>query len=162
MYSLDALDARLLATLRASPRLGLMEASRRLGVARGTAQARLDKLARSGVLTGFGPDVEPARMGYPILAFVYFDIQQGRLRDAVAELERVPEVLEAFGMSGPHDLLCRVVAHDPEHLQELLNHVLNSPVIRRSTTNIVLSRQIALRTGPLEEAAGSGTTLPAR
>src|SRR4051812_5487655 len=51
---IDQLDARLLLTLRALPRIGLLEVSRRLGVARGTVQARLEKLQARGVITGFG------------------------------------------------------------------------------------------------------------
>ena len=39
---LDELDARLISLLTAEPRIGVLEASRRLGVARGTVQARLD------------------------------------------------------------------------------------------------------------------------
>ena len=54
----------------------------------------MDKLAARGVITGFGPDVEPAEMGYPVLAFVSLEIVQGRLEEAVAGLEQVPEVLE--------------------------------------------------------------------
>ncbi|MEA2376218.1 MAG: hypothetical protein QOD13_125, partial [Thermoleophilaceae bacterium] len=68
---IDELDARILAALRAQPRIGVLEISRQLGVARGTVTARLEKLQARGVVTGFGPDVEPARMGYPVLAFVF-------------------------------------------------------------------------------------------
>ena len=107
---IDELDARILGLLAAEPRVGIMEASRRLGVARGTVQARLAKLEQQGVVRGYGPEVDPARMGYPVLAFVFLQIAQGRLAEAVAVLEEVPEVLEATATSGPSDLLCRVVA----------------------------------------------------
>ena len=43
----DVLDARLIALLAIEPRIGVLEASRRLGVARGTVQARLDRLRRA-------------------------------------------------------------------------------------------------------------------
>lgn len=149
----DDLDRRLIETFRAEPRIGLMEASRRLGVARGTVQARLDRLARRGVVTGYGPEVDPAALGYPVMAFVLLEIAQGRLDEAVAWLEPIPELIEADGVSGPHDLLCRVVARDTEHLQHVLNRVLGTPAIRRSTSYIVLSQQIPPRTGPLVHAA---------
>ena len=97
---IDELDGRLLLVLRENPRIGVVEIARRLGVARGTVQARMDKLAARGVITGFGPDVEPARMGYPVLAFVSLEIVQGRLEEAVAGLMKVPEVLEAHGVTG--------------------------------------------------------------
>jgi DNA-binding Lrp family transcriptional regulator len=151
---IDDLDARLIAELRASPRVGLLEIARRVGVARGTVQARLSKLEARGVVTGYGPEVEPAAMGYPIQAFVLMELAQGRLSDAVRILEGVPEVIEADAISGPQDLICRIVARDTEHLQELINRLLTSAAIRRATSYIVLTRQVPPRTAPLVAATG--------
>jgi len=153
--TIDALDARLIAALREQPRVGLLEISRRLGVARGTVQARLAKLEGRGVVTGYGPEVDPSAMGYPISAFMLIELTQGRLAEAVERLASVPEVLEADAVSGPQDLICRVVARDTEHLQELVNELLGTPAIRRCTSYIVLSRQVPPRSGPLVAAAGA-------
>ncbi|MCW3065371.1 MAG: Lrp/AsnC family transcriptional regulator [Solirubrobacterales bacterium] len=153
---IDELDARIIDLLSTEPRIGIMEASRRLGVARGTVQARLAKLDERGVIRGHGPEVDPGRMGYPVLAFVFLQITQGQLKEAVALLRRVPEVLESTAVSGPSDLLCRVVARDTEHLQEIVNRILSNQAIRRSTSYIALSQPIRYRTGPLVSAAGSG------
>ena len=151
---MDDLDARLIAELRAQPRVGLLEIARRLGVARGTVQARLAKLESRGVITGYGPEVDPAAMGYSIQAFVLLELTQGRLAEATSVLESVPEVVEADAISGPQDLLCRLVARDTEHLQEIVNRILATAAIRRSTSYIVLSQQVKPRTGPLVAAAG--------
>ena len=153
--TIDELDARLIGTLRDNPRVGLLEVARRLGVARGTVQARLAKLERRGVVTGYGPEVDPGAMGYAISAFVFVELNQGRLAEAVELLGTVPEVLEADAISGPQDLVCRVVARDTEHLQDLVNTLLATPAIQRCTSHIVLSRQVPPRTGPLVAAAGS-------
>jgi DNA-binding Lrp family transcriptional regulator len=152
---IDGLDSRLLLTLRANPRIGLIEVARRLGVARGTVQARLEKLQARGVITGFGPEVEPAEMGYPVLAFVALEIVQGRLDEAVEGLREVPEVLEAHGVTGDRDLLCRVVARDNTHLQDVINAMLHTGAVQRSTSSISMTRQIPFRIDPLIEAAGS-------
>src|SRR4051795_2079301 len=171
--TIDELDARLISTLRANPRIGLLEVARQLGVARGTVQARLAKVAgrggvtaagagearlakleARGVITGHGPEVDPHAMGYPIAAFMLVELAQGRLDEAVTALDAIPEVLEADATSGPHDLICRVVARDTEHLQELVNNMLATPAIRRCTSYIVLSRQVPPRPGPLVAAAG--------
>jgi DNA-binding Lrp family transcriptional regulator len=157
---IDALDARLIALLRDEPRLGLMEASRRLGVARGTVQARLAKLEDRGVIRGYGPDVDPARLGFPVLAFVFLQIAQGRLAEAVSVLTATPEVLEATATSGPSDLLCRIVARDTEHLQEIVNRLLSNTAIRRSTSYIALSQQIPYRTAPLVAAGAAADAAP--
>ena len=154
--TIDELDARIIGLMQREPRIGLLEVSRRLGVARGTVQARVTKLTARGVVTGFGPDLDPARMGYPVLAFVFLEIAQGRLAEAVEVLEAIPEVIEAHGTTGPLDLLCRIAARDNEHLQEILNRILSSPAIRRTTSYIAMSRQIEFRTQPLVEAASAG------
>lgn len=150
---IDELDGRLIRALRENPRVGLLEISRQVGVARGTVQARLTKLEQRGVVTGYGPEIEPAAMGYPILAFVLMDLAQGRLAEAVEVLDRVPEVIEADAISGPHDVIARVVARDTEHLQEVVNQLVATDAIERSTSYIVMTRQVPPRLSPLVEAA---------
>jgi DNA-binding Lrp family transcriptional regulator len=152
--TIDELDARLIAELRAHPRLGLLEISRRLGVARGTVQARLSKLEGRGMVLGYGPEIDPAELGHAIQALVMLELTQGRLAEAVEALEATPEVLEVDAVSGPQDLICRVAARDTEHLQEIVNRLLAADAIRRSTSYVVLSRPIRPRVQPLVDAVG--------
>lgn len=149
---MDDLDARLIALFAAEPRIGVLEASRRLGVARGTVQARLDRLAATGVVTGWGPDVSPAALGFPVSAFLTLEIRQdaGGGHDAVgAHLAAIPEVLEAHTTTGAGDLWVRVVARSNTDLQRVIDRVLADPAIVRSTTVIALATQVGYRTLPL-------------
>lgn len=146
---LDALDGRLIHALAESPRAGILEIARQLEVARGTVQARLDKLRQRGVITGFGPDVDVRAMGYDVLAFTTIEIAQGRLQDVVDHLRDIPEVLEAHATSGIGDLHCRVVARTNAHLQDVINRILEVQGIDRTTTVIALSDQIPYRVLPL-------------
>ncbi len=146
---IDELDARLITTLAGSPRAGVMELARKLGVARGTVQARLDKLQGRGVIRGFGPDLSLEALGYDVLAFVTLEIAQGALAEVVAHLETIPEVIEAHTTTGPGDLHCRVVAQSNEHLQDVLSKVLSVSGIRRTSTQIALTGQIRSRVLPL-------------
>ena len=130
-----------------------MDLARRLGVARGTVQARLDKLTARGVVTGFGPDLSPTALGYEVLAFSTLDIAQGRLADVVEHLRDIPEVIEAHGTTGPGDLHCRVVARTNDHLQQVINRMLEVQGINRTSTVIALSGQIPARILPLVDAA---------
>ena len=68
--SIDPLDVALIELLAAEPRVGVLEASRRLGIARGTVQARLDRMRDRGVISGYGPDVDPVALGYEVTAFI--------------------------------------------------------------------------------------------
>lgn len=146
---IDDLDARLILAMAASPRAGVMELARRLGVARGTVQARLDKLQARRVVTGFGPDLDLRVLGYDVLAFVTLEIAQGRLADVTAHLAGIPEVLEAHATTGPGDLHCRVVARTNEHLQDVISGMLKVNGIMRTTTQIALTEQLGHRVLPL-------------
>lgn len=172
---LDRLDAALLDLLAEEPRTSVLEAARRLRVARGTVQARLDRLQREGVVTGFGPDVDPAAIGYPVTAFCSVEIRQrdaagapgppgtATTHDAVARhLAGVPEVLEAHTVTGGSDLLVRVVARSNADLQRVIDRVLESPYVVRLSTTIVLATPLRSRTMPLvRQAAGGPPPAPA-
>ncbi|MEY2437702.1 MAG: hypothetical protein QOF97_2538 [Acidimicrobiaceae bacterium] len=146
---IDILDARLILAMAESPRVGVMELARQLEVARGTVQARLDKLQARRAITGFGPDLDLRALGYEVLAFVTLEIAQGRLIDVTAHLAGIPEVLEAHATTGPGDLHCRVVARTNEHLQKVINAILEVDGIMRTTTQIALTEQLGHRVLPL-------------
>ncbi|HTJ32989.1 MAG TPA: Lrp/AsnC family transcriptional regulator [Dactylosporangium sp.] len=151
---IDALDARLIALLDAEPRIGVLECSRRLRVARGTVQARLDRLAARGVIRGNGPDIDPAALGYGVTAFVTLEIRQRFGHDPVAaHLSEIPEVLEVHTITGSGDLLCRIVARSNADLQRVIDRVMSHEGIVRSSTIIALAEQIRYRVLPLVRAA---------
>ena len=151
---LDALDVRLLRILAEEPRIGVLELSRRLAVARGTAQARLDKLIARGAITGFGPDIAPAVIGYGVMSFVTLEISQRYGHTAVADhLADIPEVLEAHTITGSGDVLCRIVARSNADLQRVIDMIVGYEGIVRASTIIALAELIPYRTAPLVRAA---------
>lgn len=156
---IDQLDARILAALAAAPRAGILTLARQLGVARGTVQARLDRMVAAGVVTGFGPDVDLGAVGYRVTGFVTLEITQGRMEEVIDHLADIPQVLEVHMVTGVGDLLCRVVATDNDHLGAVLAHVLEVPGIARTTTLLSLRAAVPLRTGP---AVAAAVPVPAR
>jgi DNA-binding Lrp family transcriptional regulator len=147
---MDQLDRRLLELFAAEPRVGVLEASRRLGVARGTVQARLDRLQSSGVVSGWGPELDPEALGFPVTAFLTLEIRQGRGHEAVAaHLAAIPEVLEAHTITGAGDMWCRVVARSNADLQRVIDAALADEGIVRSSTVIALAQQVPHRVLPL-------------
>jgi len=157
VVQLDALDARIVELLEAEPRIGVLEMSRRLVVARGTVQARLDKLIARGAIKGFGPEVIPEAIGYGVMSFVTLEISQRYGHQAVADhLAEIPEVLEAHTITGSGDVLCRIVARSHADLQRVIDQIVGYEGIVRASTIIALAELIPYRTLPLVRAA-SGT-----
>lgn len=151
---MDRLDRTLLELFATEPRVGVLEASRRLGVARGTVQARLDRLQSSGVVSGWGPELDPSALDHPVTAFLTLEIRQGQGTEgghhAVgAHLALIPELLEACTITGPGDLWCRVVARSNTDLQRVIDRVLSHEGIVRCSTVIALATQVPHRVLPL-------------
>lgn len=147
---MDDLDRRLIELFAAEPRIGVLEASRRLEVARGTVQARLDKLTGAGVITGWGPELSTEALGYPVTAFLTLEIAQGKGHAVVAEhLAAIPEVLEAYTITGSGDMWCRVVSRSNSDLQRVIDRVVGFPGIVRTSTVMALATQVPYRVLPL-------------
>jgi len=150
----DHLDAALIELLAAEPRVGVLEASKRLRVARGTVQARLERMQERGVITGYGPEVDPAALGYEVTAFITLEIRQAGGHDPVAErLAAIPEVLEVHTITGAGDLLCRVVARSNADLQRVIDAIVSTEGVTRSATLISLAAQVPYRILPLVRSA---------
>ena len=126
---MDDLDGRLIELFADEPRIGVLEASRRLGVARGTVQARLDKLAatRRGHRLGTRPVARGA--GLPGHGVPHPRDPPGRraTTPSARTSRGIPEVLEAHTITGAGDMWCRVVARSNADLQRVIDRVLAEP-----------------------------------
>ena len=150
MYSPDGLDRDIMRLFARNPRVGVLGASRALGVARGTVQARLERLEASGVLTSWAPTIDTGALGFPVSAFATLEIAQGTGHQPVAEhLRAIPEVMEAHTITGAADLMVRLVARSNADLQRVIDLVVSSPDVVRAATVIVLATEIAPRVLPL-------------
>ncbi|MGD0375956.1 MAG: Lrp/AsnC family transcriptional regulator [Streptosporangiaceae bacterium] len=153
---IDELDHRLIELFATEPRAGMLEASRRLGVARGTVQARLDRLQARGVITGYGPDIDPAALGHGVTAFVTLEIRQAGGHDQVAaRLAMIAEVLEAHTITGAGDMLCRVVARTNSDLQRVIDSIVDVTGVVRASTVIALATPVGYRVLPLVRAVAA-------
>lgn len=142
---LDDTDRRLIGQLRRRPRAGISDLSRRLALARGTVQSRLDRLIDRGVITGFGPDMDAATAGYDVRAFTTLSIAQGRHDRTIAHLRRIPEVLEVHTVTGSGDLLLKIVATTNEDLHRILQEISALEEVSHTETQLALATPL-LRT----------------
>jgi DNA-binding Lrp family transcriptional regulator len=135
---LDPTDRTLIGELRRQPRASLTELAAAVGVARGTVYSRLDRLADTGAVTGFGPDLDARAVGFPVTAFCTLEISQGTHDETVRALGAIPEVIEIFTVTGVGDLLCKVVARSNDDLHSVLLHITSVPSVQRSQTQLAL------------------------
>jgi DNA-binding Lrp family transcriptional regulator len=108
------------------------------------------------VVRGFGPELDPAALGFAVTAFVTLEIRQSGGHDPVAaHLATIPEVLEAYTITGSGDLLCRIVARSNPDLQRVIDQIVAYQGILRAATQIALAEQIRYRVLPLVATAAA-------
>lgn len=150
MFTPDAVDVRILQALVADPRLTVSELAERAGVVRNTAQARLERLQREGVLGANDRGVDLRSLGYTVSAIVSISLRHAEIEEACAALEANPAVLlveEVAGSGG--DLLVRVACTSTDDLQRVVHSILSTPGVVSTTTQVVLKTRVPWRVGGL-------------
>jgi DNA-binding Lrp family transcriptional regulator len=149
MTTLDSVDLDLLRALADDPRATVVALSERLKLSRNTVQARMGRLERADVLLSYERSLSTAALGFPIEAFISVLVRQADLPRIRGELEQVPEVLQAHGLSGAVDLLVRVACRDAQHLFETDARILSIDGVDRTETSLVMGEVIPYRVTPL-------------
>ncbi len=139
---IDDADLRLIAALRQHPRASLVQLAGAADMARGTVYSRLERLETEGVIAGYGPEIDAARAGLGVLAFTTLEISQGSHDETTAALVAIPQITEIHTVTGPGDLLCRIVARSNDHLNDVLQHIARIPMVGRSETHLSLSTDL--------------------
>jgi Lrp/AsnC family transcriptional regulator, leucine-responsive regulatory protein len=143
---LDEINRRLLDELQADARLTIAELSRRINLSPPAVADRLQRLERSGVITGYRAEVDPKAIGFPIGVIV-------RIRPSTRQLHRipelareVPEVVECHRITGDDCFFMRLQLRSLDDLEGILDRFL---VFGQTTTSIVHSSPIESRPLPL-------------
>ena len=153
---MDSLDARILLALDDDPEATSLALAQRLGVARNTLHARVQRMRGAGVLRDFSRRVEPAALGRSLTAFVSVWLSQVTGRHAIEALRGIPEVIEVHATTGDADLLLKVVARDTRDLHRISDLLITVPDIVRTSTVISLNEEMPLRLRALLELLADG------
>ncbi len=149
MQPLDGTDTRLLMALAQDPHRTVVALAQNLGLSRNTVQARMAGLEKKNVFLSFERRINPAALGYPLMAFISIHVQQQKLGALAKSLAEIPEILEAYGLAGSADLLVRVVSTDAEDLFRINGKILACDGVERTDTSLAMGELIPFRLEPL-------------
>ena len=136
---LDDTDRALVELLRGDGRASVRALADELHISRATAYARLDRLQRDGVITGYAAQVDPERYGYGISAYVYLKISQHSWKAVRRRVQQIDEVWHAALVSGENDLVLLVRTRDAASLRDLvLNDLQTMPDVVSTQTVLIL------------------------
>jgi DNA-binding Lrp family transcriptional regulator len=139
MTVMDETDLRLLDLLETDARTSVSALAVKLRLARSTVQDRLNRLERSGVITGYTIRRSDARRARLIRAHVMLSIDPKQAERINADLKALPELKRLMTISGEFDLIAEIAADNTERLDALLDHIGRLKGIQRTMSSIILS-----------------------
>jgi Lrp/AsnC family leucine-responsive transcriptional regulator len=140
--SSDAIDIAILRVLREDSRRTLQEIGQRVGLSATSCWTRIKKLEAQGVIKRYTVDLDPARLGYNDFVIVQLTLEshtEDTLYAFGQVLATIPEILEAYLVSGDYDYYIRIAVRDTRDYERLLREKLYKiPGIRHSKSHFVL------------------------
>jgi DNA-binding Lrp family transcriptional regulator len=138
MVAMDDTDRQIVEELRADGRMSMRSLADRIHISRASAYARVARLEREGVITGYAALIDPVRAGNALSAYVYLDIAQRSWESVRGQLLGMPEIDHVAFLSGEHDILLRVRARDAVSLRDVvLTRLQDIPEVRSTQTVLI-------------------------
>jgi Lrp/AsnC family leucine-responsive transcriptional regulator len=142
--NLDEVDRELLNHLQENARITNAELARRVDLSPPGLQKRVRKLEIAGIIDQYVTILNPETVGYDMLCFVQITLVRHKsefLQNFMQVLQDIPEVLEAYHITGEYDYLLKVVIRNRKHLEEFILETLSPlPGMDKIRTSLVLNK----------------------
>lgn len=136
---IDEIDRKVLHELQEDARISYAELGRRVGLTTPAVIERVRKLEDKGIITGYRAEIDTAKVGLPIMAFVRMSITGVDYSHIIEVAEESREVLECHRGTGGDSFIMKIAVSSVEHLQEVIDRLTPYGI---TTTTIVLSSPV--------------------
>jgi Lrp/AsnC family leucine-responsive transcriptional regulator len=140
--ALDKIGWHILEELQQNGRVSFAELGRRVGLTLPAVAERVRKMEDAGIITGFRAEVDPARIGLPIAAFIRISIAGDVYARVAQAVLAMPEVLECHRGTGADSFTLKVAVESVQHLERVIDKL--TP-FGTTSTSIVLSTLVKNR-----------------
>ncbi|MGO1575525.1 MAG: Lrp/AsnC family transcriptional regulator [Agrococcus casei] len=155
---MDRTDYAIIDQLRVNSRANYGDVGDEVGLSASAVKRRIDRLVAEGVITAFTVQIDPKVEGLATEAYVEL-FCRGTV--APPELKRilaqVPEVVEAYTVTGDADAIVVLRARDPIELEAALERVRATPQVERTRSALILSRLVQRAGSVLPNASSERT-----
>jgi Lrp/AsnC family leucine-responsive transcriptional regulator len=139
---IDEIDWKILKELQINARITFAELGRRVGLTTPAVIERIRKLEDAGIITGYRVEIDTAKVGLPITAFIRMSITGVDYSHIIEVASESTEVLECHRGTGGDSFIMKVAVADVGHLQTLIDKLTPYGI---TTTSIVLSSPVKQR-----------------
>jgi DNA-binding Lrp family transcriptional regulator len=135
----DNLDLKIINLLLEDGRASLRSIAEELDVSVTTVSNHLKDMEEEGIIQGFKPVISYPDLGYTVTCVLMIKAEGDGLRDLVDELKQEDSFLNVYEVTGDFDIIATGKFKDTEEMNDTIKKLLNSPMVRETNTNVVLS-----------------------
>lgn len=146
---LDRLDRAILRLLAEDASLSLAEVAEKVGLTPTPCWKRIRRMEQDGIILRRVAVLDPAKVGVPVSVFVAVettDHSSAWLERFAAVVSGMPEIVDAWRMSGDVDYLMHVVVADIAAYDDFYRRLISAVPLRNVTSRFAMER---LKNGPL-------------
>ena len=140
---MDRTDYAIIDHLKLNARANYGDIGDDVGLSASAVKRRIDKLVDSGVITGFTVQIDPKIEGLRTEAYVELfcrgTVSPPELKEI---LSAVPDIVEAYTVTGDADAVVIVRARDPHSLEDALERIRAAKSVDRTRSALILSRLV--------------------
>ncbi|MBV6285726.1 Lrp/AsnC family transcriptional regulator [Pseudomonas aegrilactucae] len=140
--ALDEIDRQLIAALQINARESVAMLARQLGIARTTVTARLARLEKTNVISGYGVRLGQRVIDGGLQAYVGITVRPRAGKEVVRRLSAMGQVQQLCAVSGEYDYVAWLRSDSPEQLDQLLDQIGSVEGVEKTTTSIILSSKV--------------------
>lgn len=141
---MNKIDIAILKALVRNSRASLQEIGAQVGLSATPCWNRIKRMEESGIIEGYTVRLNAEALGYADSVIVQVTLDShtdSTLENFGRALEEIPEVVEAYLVSGDYDYYVRIAVRDTRDYERLLRERLYKiPGIRHSKSSFVLRR----------------------
>lgn len=139
---MDDIDRKILSLLQENARVSLKTMAEQTFLSSPAVAARIEKLEREGIITGYHAQIEPMKLGYHIIAFINLNVLPEDKPKFYSYAESVPNVLECSCVTGEHSMLLKVAFSSMMDLDIFIGQLQK---YGKTSTQIVFSTHVGPR-----------------
>jgi len=139
---LDRFDRAILRVLASDGRISVTDLAREIGLSKSPTQARLRRLEKAGIITGYRAFFDPIRLGLDHVSFVEVRLDNTRetaLAEFNAAVAKIPEIEQAHLIAGSFDYLLKVRTQDMTAYRRVLAEAISTlPHVASTSTYVAM------------------------
>ena len=139
---MDKIDATLVSALQENARIPIKLLTKKVFLSSPAISARIEKLERQGIISGYRAIVNPIKLGYHISAFINLEMTPNQKPEFYPFIAACPNVIECNCVTGMYCMLIKVVYHSTMELDSFIGQLQK---FGNTSTQIVFSTPVQPR-----------------